>query len=370
MRANAIPGGLRIRDRAMGARSFFAATSFVLAMWCCEKAAGGEVAPLPFTPDRETPLLQKISELESLIRAGMTRDNIPGVSVALIRDGETAWKDGYGVANTITRRSMSADTPFEGASLGKCVTTYAALNLAQNGSLELNRPLSTYLEQPFVSDSTFGDAITAWHVMTHTSGLSNDLLEKTHHVSFEPGSRFSYSGVGYMYLQRVIEAITREPFDVFMRRTIFDPLAMRSSSYLRGFGRGSMSRGHGYIFGVAVPWPFAPVEQPNAANLLCTTAADMARFATELMNPTIVDRKLTEQMLAPQVDCDVDHWWGLGIGIARAGDARCFWHWGDNLDFQTYMVGCPTTRTGVVVMTNSSRGRRVTREAANRALSG
>jgi len=298
----------------------------------------------------------------------MKRQEIPGLSVAVVTDGKVAWAQGYGVANSITRRPVASDTPFEAASLGKCLTTYAALKLVQEGRLDLRKPLDEYLRDAFVSDPLQAHKITAWQVMTHTSGLSNNLLEMRHRVSFEPGSRFSYSGVGYMYLQRAIEAITEKPFNDFMTETIFSELDMNSTSYFRAFGEPRIARGHGYIFGFALPMPFAPIRQPNAANLLCSTSSDLAKFVAELMNPTIVDNKLVEQMLTPQVHVSGDLWWGLGIALWKAGESQCFWHWGDNLDFETYLLGCPAEKSGVVVMTNSTRGRLITREVSARAL--
>ena len=129
-----------------------------------------------------------------------------------------------------------------------------------------------------------------------------------------------------------------------------------------------MSRGHGYVFGFAVPWPYASIDQPNAANLLCTTAPDLAKFVTELMNPTIVDKRLVDQMLSPQQTVGGKVSWGLGVGLHETTSGRCFWHWGDNVDFESYLVGCREQQIGVVVMTNSSRGRLITRELAARAL--
>ena len=341
---------------------------FKLAMIVCEKSPGGDTTPLAFVPDSDTSILQKTSELDAFIRTEMTRDEIPGLTLALVRDGAVVWKKGYGVASSITRRPLSADTALEGASLGKCVAAYAALTLVQDGRIDLQQPLRSYLDRAFCSNSDRGDRITAWHVMTHTSGLSNDLRERTHEVSFEPGARFSYSGVGFMYLQRAIEAIARLPFDDFVRQTIFDRLAMRSSSYFRGRRASSMSRGHGYGLGFALPWPYAPADQPNAANLLSTSAPDLACFVAELMSPTIVRRELVDQMLSPQHPVSDKVSWGLGIGLYDSEHGRCFWHWGDNLDFESYLLGCPEKNAGVVVMTNSSRGRSITREIASRAL--
>jgi CubicO group peptidase (beta-lactamase class C family) len=105
--------------------------------------------------------------------------------------------------------------------------------LVEEGKLELRRPLSSYLREQFVKSGPHRDQITTWNVLTHTSGLSNNLLESDHEVAFTPGSQSSYSGVGFMYLQRVIEEVSGAAFNDFMTETIFRPLGMTRSSYFR-----------------------------------------------------------------------------------------------------------------------------------------
>jgi len=316
-------------------------------------------------------MARKIPELDHLIRAEMARDNIPGLAIALIHDNQVFWTEAYGVANSFTSRIVLADTPFEAASLGKPLAAYSALELVQEGRLDLHKPLSSYLTQQFVAPSPYRDQITAWHVMTHTSGLSNNLLEFKHEVAFKPGSRFSYSGVGFMYLQRALESITHQPFNDFTTQTVFAQLGMGSTSYFRSFGDDRIARGHVYLLGFALPMPFFPIAQPNAANLLCSAAPDLAKFAVELMNPHLVDRDLISQTLTDQVQGRIGREpvsWGLGIGLHHTPKGTCFWQWGDNMDFESYLLGCPDAKIGVVILTNSSRGRLVAREIAAKAL--
>jgi CubicO group peptidase (beta-lactamase class C family) len=343
---------------------------------CCAmgcRPSSKDVAPLPFTPTPEIPMARKIPDLDRLIRAAMARENIPGLAIALIHDDKVFWTAGYGVANSFTRRIVLADTPFEAASIGKPLTTYAALRLIQEGRLDMQQPLSSYLTKQFVAPSQYRDQITAWHVMTHTSGLSNNLLEFTHEVAFKPGSRFSYSGVGFMYLQHVIESVTHQPFNDFMTQTVFAQLGMGSTSYFRSFGDVRIARGHMYLLGFALPMPFFPIAQPNAANLLCSAAPDLARFAIELVDPRFLDRNLVRQMLSDQVQGSIGKEqvsWGLGIGLHHTARGTCFWQWGDNLDFESYLLACPDAKIGVVMLTDSSRGRPVAREVAAEALRG
>lgn len=138
-------------------------------------------------------------------------NGIPGLTVAVIDDGKIVWIEGYDVANSVSRRAMTVDTRLEAASLGKPITAYAALRLVEAGKLDPRRPLGSYLRKQFVEGYRYREQITTWNVLTHTSGLSNNLLESDHEVAFTPGSQSSYSGVGFMYLQRVIEEVTGAP---------------------------------------------------------------------------------------------------------------------------------------------------------------
>ncbi len=303
----------------------------------------------------------------------MIRDAIPGLAIALIHDGHVFWSEGYGVANSFTGRIVLADTPFDAASIGKPLTAYAALKLVEEGRLDLQRPLSSYLTTQFVAPSPYRDQITARHVLTHTSGLSNHILELTHEVAFKPGSRFRYSSVGFMYLQRVIESITHRPFNDFMKETIFAQLGMGSTSYFLSFGADRLARGHLDLFGQPIPMPFGPIAQPNAAILLCSTAPDLAKFAAELMTPHFLDQKLVSQMLTDQMQGHLGEEpvsWGLGIGLQHTSRGACFWQWGATTDFNSYLLGCPDGKIGVVILTNSSRGQMAAREIAATALGG
>jgi CubicO group peptidase (beta-lactamase class C family) len=330
-----------------------------------------DVAPLPFTPEPEIPMARKIPELDPLIRSAMAREDIPGLAIALVHDDRVVWNEGYGVANSFTSRIVLADTPFEAASIGKPVTAYAALKLVEEGRLDLRKPLSSYLTKQFVAPSPYRDEITARNVLTHTSGLSNNIMETVHEIAFQPGTRFRYSGVGFMYLQRAIESITHQPFNDFMTHDVFAQLGMGSTSYFLSFGAGRIARGHLYPLGFAMPMPFGPFPQPNEANLLYSTASDLARFAAELMNPRFIDKNLVAQMLTDQIQGRIDKdpvSWGLGIGLVHTSRGTCFWQWGDNVDFESYLLGCPDAKMGVVILTNSSRGGIVVRDLAAKAL--
>ena len=173
-----------------------------------------------------------ISRLENEVPGLMKQGGVPGMSIALIRDGKTVWLHGFGVKDKKTQEPVRTDTVFEAASLSKPVFTYGVLKLVDQGKLDLDIPLSSYLPKPYVPDERVGK-ITARLVLSHRTGFPNwrgsdGLLP----IYFSPGERFSYSGEGYIYLQRVVEQITGKTLDVYMDEVVFRPLGMTNSSYV------------------------------------------------------------------------------------------------------------------------------------------
>jgi CubicO group peptidase (beta-lactamase class C family) len=170
-----------------------------------------------------------VSRLEQTIPHLMTEADIPGLSIAVIRDSKVIWTRGFGVTNSETKARVNDNTVFEAASLTKPVFAYAVLKLVDNGKLDLDTPLVKYLPGRYdVGDDPRLDQITARRVLSHTTGFPNwrPRGDKTLKMYFSPGLRFSYSGEGFVYLSKVVEQITGESQQAFIKRTVFDPLDM------------------------------------------------------------------------------------------------------------------------------------------------
>jgi CubicO group peptidase (beta-lactamase class C family) len=292
--------------------------------------------------------------LESLIRDLMTKGGVPGLAVGVLRDGRLAWVKAFGVADAGNSSAVTVETVFEAASLGKPVFAYAVLRFAERGEFDLDRPLTAYLPNADLKNDPRVRKITARRVLCHTTGLPNLRRGGELSIDFDPGDKFSYSGEGYLYLQKVIEAITGMGVDHFVRREVFGPLGMAASSYLwRDAYEGSAAVGHDYL---QEP---ARKEKPSTANVattLHTTVGDYARFLTEMMHPVLVKAATVDQMLKTQVDVQQDISWGLGWGLERVGGKSFFWHWGDNGTFRCFAIGCRQTGDGLVLLTNGENG--------------
>jgi CubicO group peptidase (beta-lactamase class C family) len=176
------------------------------------------------------PIEAVVADLEAFIPEYMREQNIPGVGIALIRDGEVVWTEGFGVANAFTREAVSPDTVFEVASNSKVVTAYIALRLVDQGLLSLDEPLNAYLPEPWLPASEYRDFITLRHVLSHTSGLGHSTTSRD--SLFAPGLGYSYSAIGFQYLQAVIEQVTGQSLEEVAQETVFTPLGMSSSSFV------------------------------------------------------------------------------------------------------------------------------------------
>ena len=176
------------------------------------------------------PVEAVVADLEDFIPEYMHEQNIPGVGIALIRDGEVVWTEGFGVTNAFTREAVTPDTLFELASNSKVVTAYIALRLVDQGLLSLDEPLNTYLPEPWLPPSDYRDVITMRHVLSHSAGLGH--IPPTRESLFAPGLGYSYSGVGISYLQAVIEQVTGQSFEEVAQEMVFTPLGMSSSSFV------------------------------------------------------------------------------------------------------------------------------------------
>ncbi|MCK5314380.1 MAG: serine hydrolase [Anaerolineales bacterium] len=175
------------------------------------------------------PVDEVIIDLQQYIPEYMQEQGIPGVSIALIREGEVVWAEGFGIANSLTHKPVTAETLFEVASNSKVLTAYIALRLVDQGLLSLDQPLNSYLPEPWLPPSNYRDAITLRQVLSHSSGLGHNTLGRD--IRFVPGSGYSYSAIGFLYTQAVLEQTTGKSLESLGQEYVFEPLGMSSSSF-------------------------------------------------------------------------------------------------------------------------------------------
>jgi CubicO group peptidase (beta-lactamase class C family) len=192
--------------------------------------AMAETGPTP-PPAASRSVESRIADLQVYIPEQLRSGDVPGLAIAFVLDGRIVWEAGFGAANALTGAPVTEDSVFEVASISKPIAAYAALKLVDSGALRLDEPLHEYFDEPWLSRSEWSDQITLRHLLSHTSGLSKRLHPLDRTVYFQPGERFSYSNVGFQYVQAAVERVTDSPLEQVARGTVFEPLAMESSTF-------------------------------------------------------------------------------------------------------------------------------------------
>lgn len=365
-------------------------------------ARAGTAWPMQLASQPQAPQWQPNADLLRHLPRLLELASVPGLGLAVVDQGRV-WRRGFGRAVEDPALSVSEETIFEAASLGKPVFAYAVLRMADTGVLDLDRPLCDYLPLPDASNARM-KRVTPRHVLSHTSGLPNWRQQLAPlEPATDPGKEFSYSGEAYFYLQRVVEVLSGKPFGRLMREQVLDPLDMKQSSYSwqpefesrmaagydghenrldvqAAIGRRvlAVARDWGKPLDEwryedsarAVPlvnpqWPVLPLYMvPNAAASLLTTVSDYAKFLTRLVSkPPAPGLKLSPTirtaMLTPQVRLNSALSWGLGWGIQRDEHGEVLWHWGANNSFRNFVIADPPNGRAIVVFTNSENGPRI-----------
>jgi CubicO group peptidase (beta-lactamase class C family) len=330
-------------------------------------------------------LEQITKRLKHMVPNLMKEADVPGLAIALVRKGELAWHHGFGVKNSSTNEPLTDETVFEAASLSKPVFAYAVLKLVDAGKFDLDKPLNQFLPGNYDvgADPRLGQ-ITARRVLSHTTGFPNwrggDPVLK---IFFTPGEKFSYSGEGFVYLSKVVEHLTREKTNDFVKRMVFDPLGMPNSSFVwqSSYDTQKTSRHNG----AGAPMPQNKWSAANAAASLHTTAQDYGRFIAAILNSDGLRKETRKQMLTPQIRVDEGGTnttgrpadklsatiaWGLGVGLQTTAEGVSFWHWGDNGDCKAYFVAFEKQKLGVVVFANAANGLSIVPELVAEAVGG
>jgi len=333
----------------------------------------------PATPDQQE-TDRTISDLNTSIPGLMEKAHIPGLQIALIREGAVAWEGAFGVTNNTGGRTVSTNTILEAASLTKPLFAYAVMKMVDEKLIDLDTPLlgafppeqvENFLGHPLDAEGfrlDWARKITARHILSHSAGMPHGDGGEIYTIFFEPGTDWKYSAEGYGLLQLVVEKVKGQPLEEIIDAYVLEPLEMEHSSMVwREAYEKTMASGH-FLYGR--PVDFRKRSQATAAASLYTTAGDYARFVCAVIKGTGLKPETAQLMITSFIGMNDDGnlGWGLGFGTQVDGERSGFWQWGDYGIFRNYIIADPKQATGVVYLTNSFNGLAVCSELVTKSI--
>ncbi|UCF13884.1 MAG: beta-lactamase family protein [Phycisphaerales bacterium] len=310
----------------------------------------------------------------------MKKHKIPGCALALVDDKGVLWTEGFGTTDFKRKIPVTPDTLFYIGSISKTFTAVAVLIAVQDGLLDLDEPITTYLPD-FKVYSRYEERpaskITLRHLLSHTSGLpreapgcnmvefeGNTLEDRYRSIEglwlqYPTGRACLYSNAGFDLAAYVLQAVSGIPFEQYMKKHVFRPLGMHNSTLDRDKIKSDTNRAVGHTIGI-VPSPTPPDHGLLGSGGVWTDARDLARFIQYFLNTQSPEGKQTlseswlEVMLTPhaRISSEEEVYCGLGIGINRTSGWTEMRHGGGGLGQTSWMYWCPKYGIGGLVLTN------------------
>ena len=293
---------------------------------------------------------------EQIMRAGLTEQNLPGISVAVGIGSEIVWAEGFGWADLEDRVSVTPDTRFKIGTASNALTSAAVGLLMERGLLKLDERIQAYV--PEFPEKQW--PVTLRQLMGHVGGVSNDAgdeeplsvrCERTteglqrfanRRLLFEPGTQYHYSSYGWVLVSAAVEAAADQPFFTFMRKQIFEPLGMDDTR--ADATTGLRDRATFYFPRFAADPRYGP-QPPREIDLSCfagagaflSTPSDLVRFAIamntgKLLQPATVQLLQTPQRVASGQETGYGLGWDLETGSLPGEQTRQIGHDGEVMD--------------------------------------
>ncbi|MFF4413302.1 serine hydrolase domain-containing protein [Streptosporangium sp. NPDC001559] len=234
------------------------------------------------------------AEIERVVAEYATRTGYPGIATAITLGDRVLYTGGYG--HDSSGAAVTATTPMPVASVSKSFTALAVMRLVEVGKVVLDAPVRDYLPGFRIADPR-GERITVRRLLEQTSGLSDGTFPekslpqpgspadavtraRTATLAADPGTRHLYTNTNYHLAARLVEVVTGEPFAEYMRRQVFGPAGMRSTTTISQTPRDlppGVREGHLYAYGMSIPAP-EPKRFVGGSDGVITTAEDMATW--------------------------------------------------------------------------------------------
>ncbi|HEX5733975.1 MAG TPA: serine hydrolase domain-containing protein [Blastocatellia bacterium] len=306
----------------------------------------------------------RADKVDDYIKAEMQKQHIPGLSLAVIKDGKIIKAQGYGMANVELNVPATAETVYKIGSVSKQFLAAGIMLLIQENKISLDDKISKFLEG---TPDTWKD-ITVRHLLTHTSGIVReapgfdalkiqndaDVIKTAYNLPlrFTPGEKYEYCNVGYFTLAEIIRKVSGKPWGDYLNERLFTPLEMNSTRTTT-MTEIVPNRANGYV------WRSGKLDnagilfavRPSGAFL--SSVLDLAKWDAALYTDRILKQSTLSQMWAPvKLNSGATHPYGFGWELNTFGGHKAVHHGGSLPGFRAQFARFVDDKLTIVVLTN------------------
>jgi CubicO group peptidase (beta-lactamase class C family) len=332
------------------------------------------------------PTFKKIAQK---IVSEMKRLQVPGVAIGIWNKGEE-YAEGFGITSVEHPLPVTADTLFQTGSISKTFTGTLLMQLAEQGRVNLDAPVRKYIKDFKVKDKEVTKKVTVRHLLTHMGGWvgdyfndfgnGDDALDKmVRDIAKLPqiqplGTIWSYNNTGFNVASRIIEILTKKPYEQAAQEMLLDPLGLKMTFFYPS----DILFTHRFVVGhqvvkkkVQVARPWAIGRAGNGVGGVVSTVRDLLKYARFHMSngkKNVISGKSLRAMRVPQVDAGPRGTMGITWFIRKVGNLTVYAHGGATNGQQAYFFFIPEKDFALAILTNSDDGGIITAEIFNYAL--
>ncbi|MEW6213019.1 MAG: serine hydrolase [Acidobacteriota bacterium] len=310
----------------------------------------------------------QVDKIDDYVKAEMEKQKIPGLSIAVVKNGEIVKAAGYGMANLEHNVAARPETIYQSGSVGKQFTATLVMMLVEEGKMSLDDHISKYITD---APAIWKD-ITIRHLLTHTSGISNglygqinmrqdytesELVKKIAPIplDFQPGEKWNYSNPGYVMLGILINKATGKFYGDLLREKIFAPLGMNTARIINEADIiPNRAAGYRMVKGELKNQEWvSPALNTTADGSLYLTVLDMARWDAALYTEKLLKKSSLDSMWTPvRLNNGKTQNYGFGWAFSDTNGYKLIEHGGAWQGFTTYIARYVDDRLTVIVLTN------------------
>lgn len=324
-------------------------------------------------PAAGLPAWAETDKVDEYVQAEMAKQKIPGLSIAVVRNGEIVKAKGYGLANVELNVAATPDTIYQSGSVGKQFTATLAMMLVEEGKLGLDDPVSKYLP----SAPATWQGITLRHLLTHTAGISNGIYQRINMrqdytedellqqimavpLDFQPGEKWNYSNPGYATLGILIHKATGKFYGDLLREKIFGPLGMTTARIISEADIvPNRAAGYRLVDGELKNQDWvSPTLNTTADGALYLTVLDLAKWDAALYTEKLLKRASLDLMWTPvKLNGGKTEPYGFGWEVSDVRGHHVIHHGGGWQGFTMGIARYVDDKLTVIVMTNFAGAR-------------